>query len=42
MFHIDFWTRIQETVCDLNHVTHCQHPGSNMEKTKLGPLVKKG
>ena len=21
-------------MCDLDHVTHCQHPGSNMEKKK--------
>ena len=36
------WTRIQETVRDLDHVIQCQHPGSNIEKTKLGPLIRKG
>ena len=40
MFHIDFGLAFKK-LCDLDHVTHCQHPGSNMEKTKLGPLVKK-
>ena len=39
MFHIDFGLAFKK-LCDLDHVTHCQHPGSNMEKTKLGPLLK--
>ena len=42
MFHIFLDSHSRDCMCDLDHVTHCQHPGSNMEKTKLGPLVKKG
>ena len=29
-------------MCDLDHVTHCQHPGSNMEKNKTRTAGKKG
>ena len=42
MFHIDFGLAFKKLFVNLDHVTHCQHPGSNMEKTKLGPLEKNG
>ena len=29
-------------MCDLDHVTQCQHPGSNMEKNKNRNAGKKG
>ena len=29
-------------MCDLDHVTRCQHPGSNMEKNKTRSAGKKG
>ena len=29
-------------MCDLDHVTHCQHQGSNEEKNKTRTAGKKG
>ena len=29
-------------MCDLDHVTQCQHPGSNIEKNRTRTAGKKG